>query len=57
MNCVYLKMVRRMNTHTPLAYVKPNRGEEGKELLTKLIITSKQILGPHHNVTISYQGG
>jgi hypothetical protein len=28
-----------------------NRGEEAMELLTKLIITSKQVLGPHHSTT------
>jgi hypothetical protein len=30
---------------------KANRGEEARELLTKLIVTSKQVLGPHHNTT------
>jgi len=28
-----------------------NRGDEARELLTKLLITSKQVLGPHHNTT------
>ena len=28
-----------------------NRGDEARALLTKLLITSKQVLGPHHNVT------
>jgi hypothetical protein len=28
-----------------------NRGEEGRELLTKLLATSKQVLGPHHSTT------
>jgi hypothetical protein len=30
---------------------KANRGEEARELLTKLLATSKQILGSHHNTT------
>jgi hypothetical protein len=28
-----------------------NRGEEGRELLTKLLATSKQVLGPYHSTT------
>ena len=28
-----------------------NRGDEARELLTKLLITSKQVLGPRHNTT------
>jgi hypothetical protein len=28
-----------------------NRGDEARELLTKLLTTSKQVLGPHHNTT------
>jgi hypothetical protein len=28
-----------------------NRGEEARELLTRLLVTSKQVLGPHHNTT------
>ena len=28
-----------------------NCGDEARELLTKLLATSKQVLGPHHNVT------
>jgi hypothetical protein len=28
-----------------------NRGDEARALLTKLLITSKQVLGSHHNVT------
>jgi hypothetical protein len=28
-----------------------NRGEEGRELLIKLLATSKQVLGPHHSTT------
>jgi hypothetical protein len=28
-----------------------NRGDEARELLTKLLATSKQVLGPHHNTT------
>jgi hypothetical protein len=28
-----------------------NRGEEGMELLTKLLATSKQVLGPYHSTT------
>ena len=28
-----------------------NRGDEALELLTKLLATSKQVLGPHHNTT------
>lgn len=31
--------------------LKFNRGEEARELLTKLLATSKQVLGPHHNTT------
>jgi hypothetical protein len=30
---------------------KVNRGDEARELLTKLLATSKQILGSHHNTT------
>jgi hypothetical protein len=30
---------------------KANRGDEARELLTKLIATSKQVLGPDHNIT------
>jgi hypothetical protein len=30
---------------------KANRGDEARELLTKLLATSKQVLGPHHNTT------
>jgi tetratricopeptide (TPR) repeat protein len=30
---------------------KANRREEAIELLTKLLVTSKQVLGPHHNTT------
>jgi hypothetical protein len=30
---------------------KANRGDEARELLTKLLITSRRVLGPHHNTT------
>jgi hypothetical protein len=30
---------------------KANCGDEARELLTKLLATSKQVLGPHHNTT------
>jgi hypothetical protein len=30
---------------------KANRGDEARELLIKLLATSKQVLGPHHNTT------
>jgi hypothetical protein len=30
---------------------KANHGDEARELLTKLLATSKQVLGPHHNTT------
>jgi hypothetical protein len=30
---------------------KANRGGEARDLLTKLLATSKQVLGPHHNTT------
>ena len=30
---------------------KANRGDEARELLTKLLATSKQVLGSHHNIT------
>jgi hypothetical protein len=30
---------------------KANRGDEARELLTKLLATSKQVLGPDHNTT------
>jgi hypothetical protein len=30
---------------------KANRGDEARELLTKLLTTSKQVFGPHHNTT------
>jgi hypothetical protein len=29
---------------------KANRGDEARELLTKLLATSKQVLGPHHSI-------
>ena len=32
---------------------KANRGDEARELLTKLLVTSKQVFGPHHNITKS----
>jgi hypothetical protein len=32
---------------------KANCGEESRELLTKLLVTSKQVFGPHHNITKS----
>ena len=32
-----------------------NRGDEATELLTKLLATSKQVLGPHHNMTKSIE--
>jgi len=28
-----------------------NRGHEAREILTKLLATSMQVLGPHHNIT------
>ena len=30
---------------------KANRGDEARELLTELLSTSKQVLGPHHSTT------
>jgi hypothetical protein len=36
-----------------VALQNANRWEEARELLTKLLATSKQVLGPHHNTTIS----
>ena len=30
---------------------KANRREEARDLLTKLLATSKQVFGPHHNST------
>ena len=30
---------------------KANRGGEARELLTELLATSNQVLGPHHNTT------
>jgi hypothetical protein len=30
---------------------KASLGEDARELLTKLLVTSKQVLGPHHNTT------
>ena len=30
---------------------KANHGGEARELLTKLLAVSKQVLGPHHNTT------
>ena len=35
----------------PIALRQANRGEEAMELLTKLLATSKKVLGPHHNIT------
>jgi len=32
-----------------------NRGDEARELLTKLLATSKRILGPDHNTTESVE--
>ena len=34
-----------------IALRNANRGDEARELLTKLLATSKQILGSHHNTT------
>jgi len=34
-----------------LTYRKPTAGGEARELLTELLATSKQVLGPHHNTT------
>ena len=56
MNCVLLKMVKSMETqyagkNYALRLRKANRGEEARELLTKLLATSKRILGPDHNIT------
>ena len=34
---------------------KANRGDEARELLIKLLATSKQVLGPHHNITKSVE--
>jgi hypothetical protein len=34
-----------------LTFKKPTRGGEARELLTKLLAMSKQVLGPHHNTT------
>jgi hypothetical protein len=34
---------------------KSNREVEASELLTKLLVTSKQVLGPHHNITKSVE--
>ena len=31
--------------------LKANRGGDARELLTKLLVTSKRVLGPHHNTT------
>ncbi len=28
-----------------------NRGDEARDLITKLLATSKQVLGPHHSTT------
>ena len=32
-----------------------NRGDEARQLLTKLLATSKQVLGPNHNLTKSIE--
>jgi hypothetical protein len=37
------------------ALQKANRKEEARELMTKLLATSKQVLGPHHNITKSVE--
>ena len=34
---------------------KADRGDEARELLKKLLATSKQVLGPHHNITKSVE--
>jgi hypothetical protein len=34
-----------------IALQNANRGDEARELLTKLIVMSKQVLGPHHFTT------
>ena len=34
-----------------LRLLKNNHREMASELLTKLLATSKQVLGPHHNIT------
>ena len=38
-----------------LRHQKADRGDEARELLTKLLATSKQVLGPHHNITKSVE--
>jgi RING-variant domain len=34
---------------------RANRGDEARELLTKLLSTSKQVLGPHHSTTLEVE--
>jgi hypothetical protein len=34
-----------------IALLDANRGDEARELLTKLLATSKQVFGPDHNIT------
>jgi hypothetical protein len=38
-----------------IALRNAKRGEEARGLLTKLLVTSKQVLGPHHNTTKSVE--
>ena len=38
-------------TTTTRRLCKANRGGEARELLTELLATSNQVLGPHHNTT------
>jgi hypothetical protein len=41
----------RAGRHYAINLRTANHGDEARELLTKLLATSKQVLGPHHKTT------
>jgi hypothetical protein len=45
------KQTIRAGNQYAIWLLKANRGAEEMELLTKLLVTSKQVLGPHHGIT------
>jgi hypothetical protein len=44
------KQTIRAGNQYAIWLLKANRGAEEMELLTKLLVTSKQVLGPHHGI-------
>ena len=49
------KFTIRAGTNYARRLRKANRGDEARELLTKLLATSKQVLGPDHSTTKEVQ--